>query len=153
MSSSKKSPQKQRQQSSGSSSSPSSKAEAKTPPTSLEIQDKDLKASGFSCRGIGTSRRGPPGGAIYEKASSRHKRHREVYKTSVRGQEIASNAVPLGGSGKSTSGKRAKMSTSTSLMKRKAILDAAKRKGATRKDTTNDTPNNHPEEKARQKNK
>ena len=94
-------------------------------PNSLEIQAKDVKVSGFCRPGVGTKPGAPPGGAIYEKASSRHKRHREVYKSSARGQAVANEAVPLGGG---TSRRISINTNNSSGMKRKALLEAAKKK-------------------------
>ena len=90
----------------------------------IELQQKDLKVSGFCRPGAGT-KRGVPGGCIYEKASSRHKRHREVYKSSSEGMAISKQAVPLGsGKGKSS------VHSSEKNMKRKLIMEAAKKKKA-----------------------
>ena len=64
----------------------------------LEIKAGNLRVSGFSCRGSGCHTLvGPPGGHIYERASSRHARHREVYRSSAAGRAVADDAVPLGG--------------------------------------------------------
>ena len=64
----------------------------------LEIKAGNLRVSGFSCRGSGCHTLvGPPGGHIYERASSRHTRHREVYRSSAAGRAVADDAVPLGG--------------------------------------------------------
>ena len=91
----------------------------------IELQQQDLKVSGFCRPGAGT-KRGVPGGCIYEKASSRHKRHREVYKSSSQGQAISKEAVPLG----SRKGKSSVGSYSEKTMKRKLIMEAAKKKKA-----------------------
>jgi len=99
--------------------------EAKTNNNAIELQQKDLKVSGFCRPGAGT-KRGVPGGCIYEKASSRHKRHREVYKSSSQGQAISKQAVPLG----SRRGKSSVDSYSEKNMKRKLIMEAAKKKKA-----------------------
>mmetsp|Transcript_11621 Transcript_11621/g.24793 ORF Transcript_11621/g.24793 Transcript_11621/m.24793 type:complete len:186 (-) Transcript_11621:162-719(-) len=63
---------------------------------SLEVQGKDLNVSGFSRAGPGHHGGGPPGGVFYEKAKSRHRRHREVYKSSADGKAVVEEAVPLG---------------------------------------------------------
>ena len=108
-----------------SSSASSRKSKAAPHPNPLEIQAKDLKVSGFCSPGVGTKQAGAPGGAIYEKASSRHKRHREVYKSSASGQAVAKEAVPLGGGASRRSFTNANNSSS---MKRKALLEDAKKK-------------------------
>ncbi|KAL3812137.1 hypothetical protein ACHAXA_001844 [Cyclostephanos tholiformis] len=64
----------------------------------LEIKASDLRVSGFSRRGSGCHViGGPPGGHIFEKASSRHARHRAIYRSSADGRAVADNAIPLGG--------------------------------------------------------
>jgi hypothetical protein len=83
---------------------PRSRRPGRVPPSRsetrpLEIKAGDLRVSAFSRRGSGCHTLGPPGGHIYESASSRHSRHREVYRSSASGRAVADNAVPLGGGG------------------------------------------------------
>ena len=69
----------------------------------IELQASNLKVSAFCRRGAGYHKPKPggPGGFIFEKAKSRHLRHREVYRSSRGGKAVAERAVPLGhGEGK-----------------------------------------------------
>lgn len=98
-------------------------------PFPLELQASYLKVSAFCRRGAGYHKPKPggPGGFIYEKAKSRHLRHREVYRSSRSGKEIAEHAVPLGhGEGKAC--KYSSQRSSESSLRRKAVIDAAKKK-------------------------
>jgi len=74
-------------------------------PRPLGIKAGDLRVSAFSRRGSGCHTLvGPPGGHIYERASSRHARHREVYRSSAAGRAVADGAAPLGGGGRGPRG-------------------------------------------------
>jgi hypothetical protein len=96
-------------------------------PFPFEIQACNLKVSAFCRRGAGYHKPKPggPGGFIYEKASSRRSRHREIYKSSSGGREVAAYAVPLGhGEGKVCNYSNEKRSAEARL-RRKAVIDAA----------------------------
>ncbi|KAK1732908.1 hypothetical protein QTG54_016446 [Skeletonema marinoi] len=101
-------------------------------PFPLEIQASNLKVSAFCRRGAGYHKPKPPGGFIYEKAKSRHLRHREVYKSSRGGKEVAEHAVPLGHGERKVSRFLNERSAEASL-RRKAVMDEAKKKMLQRK--------------------
>ena len=94
-------------------------------PFPLELQASNLKVSAFCRRGAGyhKPKSGGPGGFIYEKAKSRHLRHREVYKSSRSGKRVAERAVPLGHSGKGGVSERSEAKS----LRRKAVIDAARK--------------------------
>ena len=98
-------------------------------PFPLVLQASNLKVSAFCRRGAGyhTPKPGGPGGFIYEKAKSRHLRHREVYRSSRSGREIAKHAAPLGHGGGKACTYSSQRSAELSL-RRKAVIDAAKKK-------------------------
>ncbi len=120
------------------SSTPATKTKKKIPsrkqandgdPFPLELQASNLKLSAFCRRGAGyhKPKAGGPGGFIYEKAKSRHLRHREVYRSSKGGKAVAEHAVPLGhGEGKAS--KYSSQRSAESNLRRKAVIDAAKKK-------------------------
>mmetsp|Transcript_1409 Transcript_1409/g.2297 ORF Transcript_1409/g.2297 Transcript_1409/m.2297 type:complete len:126 (-) Transcript_1409:73-450(-) len=101
-------------------------------PFPLELQASNLKVSAFCRRGAGYHKPKPPGGFIYEKAKSRHLRHREVYKSSRGGKEVAEHAVPLGNREGKVSRYLNERSAEASL-RRKAVIDEAKKKMLQRK--------------------
>ena len=103
-------------------------------PFPLELQASNLKVSAFCRRGAGYHKQKPggPGGFIYEKAKSRHLRHREVYKSSRGGKEVAEHAVPLGHGERKVSRFLNERSAEASL-RRKAVIDEAKKKMLQRK--------------------
>ncbi len=98
-------------------------------PFLLELQTSNLKVSAFCRRGAGYHKPKPggPGGFIYEKAKSRHLRHREVYRSSRGGKAVAEHAVPLG-HGESKACKHSSQRSAEMSMRRKAVIDAAKKK-------------------------
>jgi len=103
-------------------------------PFPLELQASNLKVSAFCRRGAGYHKPKPggAGGFIYEKAKSRHLRHREVYKSSRGGKEVAEHAVPLGHGERKVSRYLNERSAEASL-RRKAVIDEAKKKMLQRK--------------------
>lgn len=107
-------------------------------PFPVELQACNLKVSAFCRRGAGYHKPKPggPGGFIYEKASSRHFRHREVYKSSSAGKAIADHAAPLGRSGVQKVSKCSKERVEEDrLKKRKSIIEAAKKNMVQRSNT------------------
>ena len=98
----------------------------------LEIKAADLRVSGFSRRGSGCHAiGGPPGGHIFEKASSRHARHRAVYRSSADGRAVADSAIPLGG-GIENRQAGGKPREGSGMANAWSINDVAARGGATR---------------------
>lgn len=98
-------------------------------PFPLELQASNLKVSAFCRRGAGYHKPKPggPGGFIYEKAKSRHLRHREVYRSSRGRKAVAELAMPLG-HGERKACKYSSQRSAEMSLKRKAVIDAAKKK-------------------------